>query len=146
LTPEAAEEIERPPPPCALAVCASFVGLRGRNVQDAPKFALVFVLHRAWIRLSTHAQPNTTRTQRVALMQRSSVELKNCSLWLRTSQAPCGGRPPARPRWNGSSPPFPCPPKRQAACARRRLGAHQHWAMLAYSERTLSTRYPDYSW
>ena len=60
--PEGAEKLEGSAPPRAPALGTPFIGLRGRNVQDARKFALVFVLHRAWIRLPTHAQP-TTRTQ-----------------------------------------------------------------------------------
>jgi hypothetical protein len=43
--PEGAEKLKRSSPPGALAVCASFIGWRWRNVQDALKFALV--LHRA---------------------------------------------------------------------------------------------------
>ena len=46
LVPEGAEELEGSAPPRALAVGASFIDLRGRDVQDAREFALVFVLHR----------------------------------------------------------------------------------------------------
>jgi hypothetical protein len=54
---EGAEELEGSAPPRALAVGASFIGLRRCDAQDARKFALVIVLHRAWIRLPTHALP-----------------------------------------------------------------------------------------
>ena len=64
LAPEGAEELEGSAPPRALAVGATFIGLRGRDIQDARKFAFVFVLHRAWIRLPTHAQPNDANANR----------------------------------------------------------------------------------
>ena len=62
LAPEGAEELNGSAPPRALAVGATFIGLRGRDIQDARKFAFVLMLHRAWIRLPTPAHP-TTRTQ-----------------------------------------------------------------------------------
>jgi len=43
---EGAEELEGSAPPRALGVGTSFIGLRGRDVQDARELALVFVLHR----------------------------------------------------------------------------------------------------
>src|SRR5262249_37555482 len=53
--PERAEEFDRSPPPRAPAVGIAVIGLRRRNVQDARKFALVLMLHRAWFRPPTHA-------------------------------------------------------------------------------------------
>jgi hypothetical protein len=57
-----AEQLEGSAPPRALAVGIAFIRLRGRDVQDAREFALVFVLHRdgsGYRRM--HNQ--TTRTQ-----------------------------------------------------------------------------------
>jgi hypothetical protein len=77
---EGAEEVERPPPPRALAIATSLVSLRRRDAQDARKLGLVLVLHRVWIRIATHAQ----RGHKSSLyMQLRHTELKDCSLWLR---------------------------------------------------------------
>ena len=53
---EGAEELERSPPPRALAIGTSLVSLRRRNAQDRRKFGLVLVLQPVWIRIATHAQ------------------------------------------------------------------------------------------
>ena len=57
---EGAEELEGSAPPRALTVGAAFICVRGRNIQDARKFAFVFVLHR--MDPVTDAR-TTTRTQ-----------------------------------------------------------------------------------
>jgi DNA-binding transcriptional LysR family regulator len=66
LAPESAEELERSAPPWPFAIRASSIGLRGRDVQDAPKFALLLVLHRRWIR-------NDARTNQVMQTQIGDV-------------------------------------------------------------------------
>jgi putative transposase len=82
LAPEGDEQLERPAPPRALAVGAAFIGLRRRDIQDARKFTLVLVLHRAWIRL-TDARTTKRRERKSPIcMPRSCIELKNCSLCL----------------------------------------------------------------
>ena len=84
LAAKGAEELEGSAPPCALVVCASFIRLRGHNVQDARKFSLVLLFHRAW---SDNQRTHNQRRERDAAtyMQRSWTELKNCSIWLRNS-------------------------------------------------------------
>jgi hypothetical protein len=65
LASEGTEELESSPPPRTLASGTSLIRLRGRYVQDARKFNLGFVLHRAWIQLPTHAQPNNANTTQI---------------------------------------------------------------------------------
>lgn len=86
------EEFDGSPPPRALAASTPVIGLRRRKVQDARKFAIVFMLHRAWFRLTTHAHLDDANTKLQHYMQRSGAELKDCSLWLRnpTAGAPVG--------------------------------------------------------
>jgi hypothetical protein len=96
LAPECAEEIERSPPPCALAVRSTLVGLRRRNVQDARKLALVFVLHRAWIRPPTHAQANRRTRNASLLCSAHPPNSRNCLLCLRNLRLSWAGRPPRR--------------------------------------------------
>src|SRR5262245_45814267 len=60
--PEGAEELKGSPPPGALAVGTTLIGLRRRHVQDARKSALGLVLHlHRSIYQCTHNR--TTRTQ-----------------------------------------------------------------------------------
>jgi hypothetical protein len=87
-----AEEFDGSPPPRALAASTPVIGLRRRKVQDARKFAIVFMLHRAWFRLTTHAHLNDANTRLQLYMQRSGAELKDCSLWLRNTTAGGSGR------------------------------------------------------
>ena len=83
LAPEGAEELEGSAPPRALAVGASFIGLRGRDIQDARKFASRACASPC-MDPATDARTTKRRERKSPIyMQRSCTELKNCSIWLR---------------------------------------------------------------
>ena len=84
---EGTDKLERSAPPPTLAIGISFISSGQRNVQDARKFAIVLVFHRA-NPITDARTTDDANAKSTNYMQRSGPELKNCSIGCATYGVP----------------------------------------------------------
>ena len=77
---EGTDKLERSAPPRTLAIGASCISSGWRNVQDARKFAIVLAFHPAGNPIADARTTDDANAKSTNYMQRSGLELKNCSI------------------------------------------------------------------